>query len=189
MAALATDIAVKFGYHIDNTILKKPFCGVLIEQMQHNMLWNVLQCTVINMLLDMYAIDKRLDPFRFLYLQIGFAFLGLWTSRGKLYHYSDVIMGAMVCLTIVDSTVYSSANQRKHQCSESLAFEQIIHRWPVNSRTNGQLRGKFLHLKTSLCYTVIRLVAPLTTLVPNLRRCVTVVVAKWISMLRKLNDI
>ena len=46
-------------------------------------------------------------------------------------------MGAMVSqitsLTSVYSTVYSGADQRKHQCSASLAFLGGIHRWPVNS--------------------------------------------------------
>ena len=46
-------------------------------------------------------------------------------------------MGAMVSqitsLTIVHSTVYSGAHQRKHQSSASLAFVWGIHRWPVNS--------------------------------------------------------
>ena len=52
-------------------------------------------------------------------------------------HYSDVIIGAMASqltsLTIVYSTVYSGADQRKHQSSASLAIVQGIHRWPVNS--------------------------------------------------------
>ena len=52
-------------------------------------------------------------------------------------HYSDVIMGAMAfqitSLTIFFSTVYSGADQRKHQSSASLAFVRGIHRWPVNS--------------------------------------------------------
>ena len=52
-------------------------------------------------------------------------------------HYIDVIMGAMASqntsLTIVYSTVYSDADQRKHQSSASLAFLRGIHRWPVNS--------------------------------------------------------
>ena len=46
-------------------------------------------------------------------------------------------MGAMASqinsLTIVYSTVYSGADQRKHQSSASLAFVRGIHRWPVNS--------------------------------------------------------
>ena len=53
------------------------------------------------------------------------------------FHYVDVIMGAMVSqitrFTIVYSTVYSSANQSKHESSASLAFVRGIHRWLVNS--------------------------------------------------------
>ena len=52
-------------------------------------------------------------------------------------HYNDVIMGAIASqitsLTIVYSTVYSDADQRKHQSSASLAFVCGIHRGPVNS--------------------------------------------------------
>ena len=44
---------------------------------------------------------------------------------------------------------YSGADQRKHQSSASLAFVRGIHRWPVNSRTNVQKRGKCFHLMTS----------------------------------------
>ena len=54
-----------------------------------------------------------------------------------LTHYGDVIMGAIASqitgLTIVYSTVYSGADQRKHQSSASLAFVRGIHRGPVNS--------------------------------------------------------
>ena len=46
-------------------------------------------------------------------------------------------MGAMASqitsLTVVYSTVYSGADQRKHQSSVPLAIVQGIHRWPVNS--------------------------------------------------------
>ena len=53
------------------------------------------------------------------------------------FHYSDVIMGAMLsqitCGSIVYSTICSGANQRKHQGPASLAFVRGIHRWPVNS--------------------------------------------------------
>ena len=54
-----------------------------------------------------------------------------------LTRYSGVTMGAMASqltsLTIVYSTVYSCADQRKHQSSTSLAVVRGIHRWPVNS--------------------------------------------------------
>ena len=53
------------------------------------------------------------------------------------HHYSDVIMttiaSQITSLTIVYSTVYSGADQSKHQSSASLAFVWGIHRGPVNS--------------------------------------------------------
>ena len=56
-------------------------------------------------------------------------------------HYRDVIMGAMgsqiTSLTTVYSTVYSGADQRKHQSSASLACVRGIHRshkWPVTRK-------------------------------------------------------
>ena len=49
-----------------------------------------------------------------------------------IVHYNDVIMGAMASqiksLAIVYSTVYSGADQRKHQSPASLAFVWGIHR-------------------------------------------------------------
>ena len=62
------------------------------------------------------------------------------------YHYCDVIMSRIVSqitsFAIVYSTVYSGANQRKHQSSMSLAFVQGIHRWPVNSPHKWPVTGK-----------------------------------------------
>ena len=52
-------------------------------------------------------------------------------------------------LTVVYSTVYSDADQRKHQSSASLAFVRGIHRDRWIPRTKGQLRGKCFHLMTS----------------------------------------
>ena len=43
------------------------------------------------------------------------------------------IASQITSLTIVYSTVYSGAHQRKHQSSASLAFVRGIHRGPVNS--------------------------------------------------------
>ena len=63
-----------------------------------------------------------------------------------LAHYINVIIGAMTSeitsLTFVFSTVYSGANQRKHQRSPSLAFVRGIHWWPVNSPHKGPVTGK-----------------------------------------------
>ena len=54
-------------------------------------------------------------------------------------------------LTVVYSTVYSDADQRKHQSSPSLAFVWGFHRDRWFPRTKGQLRGKCFHLMTSSC--------------------------------------
>ena len=52
-------------------------------------------------------------------------------------------------LTVVYSTVYSDADQRKHQSSASLAFVCGIHRDRWIPHTKGQLRGKCFRLMTS----------------------------------------
>ena len=61
-----------------------------------------------------------------------------WFPDRQTGHYSDVIMGPIASqntsLTIVYSTVYSGADQWKHQISASLAFVRGIHRWPLNYR-------------------------------------------------------
>ena len=61
----------------------------------------------------------------------------LFTFHTGTCHYSDVVMGALMCrsssLTTVYSTIYSSADQRKYQSSASLTFVMGIHRSPVNS--------------------------------------------------------
>ena len=63
-------------------------------------------------------------------------------SLGTHTHYNDVIMGTLAShitsLMIVYATVYSDADQRKHQSSTSLAFvrENTSDRWIPH--TNGQ---------------------------------------------------
>ena len=64
----------------------------------------------------------------------------------EIHHYYDVIMGTMASqitsLTIVSSTVYSGADQRKRHSSVSLAFVRGIHRSPVNSPHKGPVTRK-----------------------------------------------
>ena len=74
----------------------------------------------------------------------------------SIAHYDDVIMGAIASqitsLTSVYSTVYSGANQSKHQSSASLAFVWVIHLGPVNSPHKCPVTRKFVfHLMTSSC--------------------------------------
>ena len=99
---------------------------------------------------------------------------GAHTQNDSCNHYSDVIMGAMASeitsLTNVYSTVYSGADQRKHQSSASLAFVRGIHRGPVNSPHKWPVTRKMFpfddvimtndwrlrdsNLKNSLCYKI-----------------------------------
>ena len=61
----------------------------------------------------------------------------LWSyHQFSLNHYGDVIMGAIASqntsLAVIYSTIYTDADQRKHQSSASLAFVREIHRRQVN---------------------------------------------------------
>ena len=88
--------------------------------------------------------------------------LALWWYNSRISHYDDVIMGAIASLitslTIVYSTVYSDADQRKHQSSASLAFVWGIHRGPVNSPHKWPVTRKMfpfddviMMLQTQIC--------------------------------------
>ena len=72
---------------------------------------------------------------------------GVWCVT-SMAHYTDVIMGTIASqitsLTIVFSSVYSGADQRKRQNSASLAFVRGIHRGPVNSPHKGPVTRKML---------------------------------------------
>ena len=69
-----------------------------------------------------------------------------WSYTCTNVHYNDVVMGMIASqitsLTIVYSTVYSDADERKHQSSVSLAFVRGIYRWPVNSLHKGPVTQK-----------------------------------------------
>ena len=77
----------------------------------------------------------------------------------RFIHYCDAIMGTVASqvtsLTIVYTTVYSDADQSKHQSSASLAFVWGIHRGPVNSPHKWPVTRKmFYHLMTSSCHNI-----------------------------------
>ena len=86
---------------------------------------------------------------------ICFDLRSYWTSvkTVEITHCTDVIMITMASqitsLTVIYSTVYSDADQRKHQSSASLTFVWGINRDRWIPRTKGQLRGKCFHLMTS----------------------------------------
>ena len=64
--------------------------------------------------------------------------------ENDIHQYGDVMMDAIASqitsLTIVYSTVYSDANQRKHHSSASLAFVRGIHRggFPAQMASNAE---------------------------------------------------
>ena len=97
---------------------------------------------------------KRLDKYFISYMAATCNMCRGDLSSGN-YHYNDVIMTTMASqitsLVVVYSTVYSDADQRKHQCSAPLAFVWENHRDRWIPRTKGQLRGKCFHLMTSSC--------------------------------------
>ena len=70
-------------------------------------------------------------------LLCSYSFAYSLVALGDLFHYGDVIMGAIASqitsLAIVYSTVYADVDQRKHQHSASLAFVRGIHQGPVTS--------------------------------------------------------
>ena len=67
-------------------------------------------------------------------------------NTASKYHYNYLIMSVMAsqitALTIVYLSVYSGADQRKHQSSASLAFSRGIHPSPVNSPHKGPVTWK-----------------------------------------------
>ena len=81
----------------------------------------------------------------------------LWETF--LNHYNDVIMDAIASqitsLTIVYSTVYSDADQRKHQSCASLAFVRGIHRGPVNSLHKWQVTRKMFPFDDVIMFVLV----------------------------------
>ena len=68
------------------------------------------------------------------------------------------MVSQITSLTIVYWTIYSGADQRKHQSYASLAFVRGIHRWPVNSPT--QMASNAENVSISWCHHGIKLIKP-----------------------------
>ena len=83
-------------------------------------------------------------------------------------HYNYVIMDTIASqitsLTIVYSTVYSDADQRKHQSSASLAFVRGIHHGPVTSPHKWPVTRKMSPLDDVIVkqHALLRLYGPCT---------------------------
>ena len=57
----------------------------------------------------------------------------------------------IIGVSIVCSTMWSGADQRKYQSFASLALMRGIHRWPMDSPHKGPVTRKCFHLTTSSC--------------------------------------
>ena len=66
----------------------------------------------------------------------------LWTLQWRQRRQMSAMASQITSLTIVNSTVYSGQDQRKHR--SSLAFMRGIHRWPANSPHKGPVTRKML---------------------------------------------
>ena len=77
-----------------------------------------------------------------------------------LNYYNGVILSAtasqITSVSIVNSTVCSGVDQRKHQSSTPLAFGRGIHRWPVNSHKMLNFMTSSGRVAAQLPYRVTR---------------------------------
>ena len=100
-------------------------------------------------------------------------------------HYDDVIMGVMASqitsLTIAYWTVYSGADQSKHQSSTSLAFVREIHRGPVNSSHKWPVTRKMFPFDDVIMRIPMLTGLKSTLLVPSFLITNLVESLKWLS--------
>ena len=90
--------------------------------------------------------QNRITMILYIYMYMCICMYKSTCIKSFHFHYDDVIMDAMASqttsLTVVYSSIYSGADQRKHQSSTSLTFVRGIHRWPVNSPHKGPVTQK-----------------------------------------------
>ena len=121
-----------------------------IPQLHFNHVFNILNTMrgIVHMIHLIFTFNYKM--FGCVWRYIGYT-ISIYSS--SVIHYIDVIMTTMASqitsLTVVYSTVYSDADQRKHQSSASLAFVWGIQRDRWIPRTKGRWRGKCFHLMTS----------------------------------------
>ena len=108
------------------------------------------QCCYLVMCCDYIFIAIHDFPFQLYNDEFSF-----YTSRGILV-YITVIISAMAsqitCVPIIYLTIYSGANQRKHQSSASLAFVGENDRWPANSPHKGPVTRKMFLFDDVIIY-------------------------------------
>ena len=138
-------------------------CGYTRSQLYYCLSFILVPCSVVslcNSFGNAVATARATDSELYGYLTTweGTRIIARVTGWHR-YHYSDVIMSArayhITSLTIVYSTVYSGADQRKHQSSASLIFVRGIHRWPVNSPHKGPVTQKMFPFDDVILATCI----------------------------------
>ena len=134
------DVIVMVSHTRKENVFWRKFCYCLQRKLS---LWQLSSLPVTKICrYDRISFQGMIRPIWYLYLLVILLCI-YWEHckrsllTPKCWHYDDVIMGAMASqitsLTIVYSTVYSDADQRKHQSSVSPTFMREIHRGPVNS--------------------------------------------------------
>ena len=102
--------------------------------------------SVLEVLLSRWGTPAVLHSITIYWYRVSLTYITFFIQLNSPIHYCDVMMGAMASqitsLTIVYSTVYSDADQIKHQSSAPLAFVRGIHREPVNSPRKGPVTGE-----------------------------------------------
>ena len=71
-----------------------------------------------------------------------------------------VMASQITSFLIVYSTIYSGADQRKHQSSTSLAIVRGIHRWPVNSQHKGLVMRKMFPFDNVIMKAIFNISCP-----------------------------
>ena len=77
------------------------------------------------------------------------------TSWWRRWRIKSLVQAQITGVSMVCSTVCSSADHRKHQSSWSLEFVRGIHRWLVNSHHKEPVTRKCFHLMTSSCTNIV----------------------------------
>ena len=119
MGQCLVEKAAKWHHALNRSSIKSQYIPPKGHQCNH-LLWN-----------DTFQIKSNVLHLWYQHSGHQYNHMADWT------HYGGVIMSTIssqiTSLAIVYSTVYSDADQRKHQSSASLAFVWGIHRGPVNS--------------------------------------------------------
>ena len=112
-----------------SSLLKKDYINLCPGEYNQN---NAVQCNMLLIAYSTAVAKEQHKPEGFPLSQWDIYRRDFAKIEMMMAHYNDVIMtttaSQITSLTVVYSTVYSDADQRKHQSSASLAFVRGIHR-------------------------------------------------------------